>query len=281
MPGGSPGPTRPCSRARHGFPATERHGLRSGHDLGGEASASPALVRFSDSDGAVFARGADGSVQVEDSDRWELDTTGRPHSRAARGVRVGRWPDRPVRRGVDNAAYQRTLRMDIGVRGPRSAATSPTPRQSPSPHPLTGLCTLAAGMGRFGGGACPVGGPRSGRPQGSLYGRPVRFPERSPSGLRMTRSGSTAMVLWGSLGGSSVGARLCWRPRAGSTCSHARATTPCGSGNFIDGSWGGWFPREEFPSNAFDGSLGVAPGDNGSAWVTFRGVGGHVYRTVL
>jgi alpha-galactosidase len=51
--------------------------------------------------------------------------------------------------------------------------------------------------------------------------------------------------------------------------------------NFVGGAWGSWFPRGEFASNAFYGSLGAAAGANGSAWVALRGTDGHVHLTVL
>jgi alpha-galactosidase len=51
--------------------------------------------------------------------------------------------------------------------------------------------------------------------------------------------------------------------------------------NFTDGSWGGWFPRGEYASNAIVGTLGVAAGAGGSAWVAVRGVDDHVHQTVL
>jgi alpha-galactosidase len=51
--------------------------------------------------------------------------------------------------------------------------------------------------------------------------------------------------------------------------------------NFVNQQWGGWFPRTEFVSAQFDGSLGVAAGANGSAWIAGRNQDGQIFQTVL
>ncbi|MGW2462454.1 hypothetical protein ACWC2M_26060, partial [Streptomyces sp. NPDC001761] len=45
------------------------------------------------------------------------------------------------------------------------------------------------------------------------------------------------------------------------------------------GAWRGWTKRQEFPSAAFDGSLGAVAGPDGSVDAVYRGVDGAVYRT--
>ncbi|MYQ45228.1 glycoside hydrolase family 27 protein [Streptomyces sp. SID4985] len=45
------------------------------------------------------------------------------------------------------------------------------------------------------------------------------------------------------------------------------------------GAWQGWSKREEFPSAAFDGSLGVVAGADGTVDAVYRGVDGTVHRS--
>ncbi|MEJ8672467.1 hypothetical protein WKI71_41535 [Streptomyces sp. MS1.AVA.1] len=44
-------------------------------------------------------------------------------------------------------------------------------------------------------------------------------------------------------------------------------------------AWQGWSKREEFPSAAFEGSLGAVAGEGGAVDAVFRGVDGYVHRT--
>jgi alpha-galactosidase len=51
--------------------------------------------------------------------------------------------------------------------------------------------------------------------------------------------------------------------------------------NHADGAWGGWFKRNEFPSNSFTGPLGGTAGANGGAAVIMRGPDNNVYQANL
>jgi alpha-galactosidase len=253
-----------------------------GVDMGGDASASPAVVRFSDTDGYVFARAADGSVEVKtltgaNWSRLDGRILGQPAAYGSAGGRIDLFV-----RGTDNAAYQRTFRN--GHWGPWNClggnlTDAPTVAfTSPSDW------TLYA-RGRDGqvwqrgaaGGWSSIGAP-NGKP---IYGRPSAVP-----GAVAVRPSDDAVWVYSGGAWSSLGGVISGSPTLLATSGRiylfARASDyTLWQRNFVDGSWGGWFPRGEFPSNAFDGSLGVAAGDNGSAWVVFRGVGGNVHRTVL
>lgn len=252
-----------------------------GTDTGGDASASPAIVRFSDTDGYVFARQSDGAIGVRTfAGSWtRLDgcILGQPAAYGSPGGRIDLFV-----RGADNRAYHRTLQnrrwspwIPLGgdiTDAPTVAFTSPD------------NWTLYA-RGRDGqvwqrgpsGAWSSIGAP-GGKP---IYGRPSAVPgavavRTQDDSVWVYRNGS-----WESLGGVVSGSPTLLATM-GRIYLFARASDyTLWQRNFVDGSWGGWFPRGEFPSNAFDGSLGVAAGDNGSAWVTFKGVGGQVYRTVL
>ena len=51
--------------------------------------------------------------------------------------------------------------------------------------------------------------------------------------------------------------------------------------NLTSGSWGGWFKRAEFTSDDYNGAFGAAAGDDGFAWITYRGIDGHVHLAEL
>jgi alpha-galactosidase len=256
--------------------------LAPGTDMGGDASASPAVVRFSDTDGSVFARGADGSVQVKTltGGNWtRLDgcILGQPAAYGSAGGRIDLFV-----RGADNVAYQRTLRngrwgswVSLGgnlTDAPTVAFNSPTD-WTLSARGRDGLVWQRSASGSW----TSIGAP-NGKP---IYGRPSAVP-----GAVAVRAADDSVWLYSNGSWSSLGGVISSSPTLLATSGRiyllARASDyTLWQRNFADGSWGGWFPRGEFPSNAFDGSLGVAAGDNGSAWVVFRGVSGHVYRTVL
>jgi alpha-galactosidase len=183
---------------------------------------------------------------------------------------------------VDNVAYQRTLRnghwepwISLGgylTDAPTVAFNSPTD-WTLSARGRDGLVWQRSASGSW----TSIGGP-NGKP---IYGRPSAVP-----GAVAVRASDDSVWLYSNGSWSSLGGVISGSPTLLATSGRiylfARASDyTLWQRNFADGSWGGWFPRGEFPSNSFDGSVGVAAGDNGSAWVAFRGVSGHVYRTVL
>jgi alpha-galactosidase len=262
-----------------------------GADLGGDASASPALVRFSDTDAVAFTRAADGTVLQNTrkgatwSQQWKrLDgggILGQPAAYGSAGGRIDLFA-----RGPDNAAYQRIFRN--GQWGPwtwlgGSLTDAPTVAFG-SP----GDWTLFA-RGRDGqvwqrgstGGWSSIGAP-NGKP---IYGRPSAVLDASGPHVAVRTADDAVWIYekgaWASLGGVISGSPTLLAT-SGRIYLFARASDyTLWQRNFAGGGWGGWFPRGEFPSNAFDGSPGVAAGDDGSAWVAFRGVGGSVHQVVL
>jgi alpha-galactosidase len=260
-----------------------------GTDLGGNASASPALVRFDDTHVVTFARGANGEILLNTrTGEWtRLDgpgyggILGQPAAYGSAGGRIDLFV-----RGADNQAYQRTLRnghwdswITLGgyiTDAPTVAFTSPTD------------WTLLA-RGRDGkvwrrdvnGGWSSIGSPND-KP---IYGRPSAVVDAA--GMHVAVRTPDDSIWWYSNGSwSSVGGVVSGSPTLLATSGRiylfARASDyTLWQRNFVDGSWGGWFPRGEFPSNSFDGSLATAAGANGSAWIAFRGVAGRVWQAVL
>lgn len=51
--------------------------------------------------------------------------------------------------------------------------------------------------------------------------------------------------------------------------------------NPTSGSWGGRFKRAEFTSDDYNGAFGAAAGDDGFAWITYRGIDEHVHLAEL
>jgi alpha-galactosidase len=265
-----------------------------GADLGDVATDSPALVRFSDTSAVVFTRGADGSVLVNTrsgenwSQQWRrLDgpvhrgILGQP---AAYGSADGRI-DLFVR-GADNSAYQRTLRNGrwgswnrLGgniTDAPTVAFTSPDDWTMFATGPFGLVWTRKANVGWSTIGA-PDQRPIYGRPSAVVDANGLHVAVRTRDDSAWLYSNGTWTALGGVISGSptllATSGRIYMFARASDYTLWQR--------NFSDGTWGGWFPRGEFPSNAFDGSLGVAAGADGSAWVAFRGVAGRVRQVVL
>jgi alpha-galactosidase len=265
-----------------------------GADLGDVATDSPALVRFSDTSAVAFTRGADGSVLVNTrsgenwSQQWKrLDgptnrgILGQPAAYGSAGGRIDLFV-----RGADNSAYQRTLRngqWDSWNRlggnitdAPTVAFTAPDDWTMFATGPFGLVWTRKANVGWT-----TIGSPDL-RP---IYGRPSAVVDATGVHVAVRTRDDSAWVYsngtWTALGGVISGSPTLLAT-SGRIYLFARASDyTLWQRNFSDGAWGGWFPRGEFASNAFDGSLGVAAGADGSAWVAFRGVAGRVRQVVL
>lgn len=275
--------------------------LVPGTDLGGTTSASPALVRFDDTHAATFVRGADGSLREDTltGTAWATNWTnlggptggkflGQPAAHGSANGRIDVFV-----RGTDNHAYQRTFNgttwsgwTNLGgtlTDSPTVAFTSPTS--------WTLFATGADGQvwRRTNTNGCwtSIGAP-NGKP---IYGRPSAVTDangtyvavRTPDDQVWWRTSDTAgnWSAWTALGGT-ISDSPTLLATSGRIYLFARASDyTLWQRNFVDGAWGGWFPRGEFASNAFTGALATAAGANGSAWVAVRGVDGHVHQTVL
>jgi alpha-galactosidase len=265
-----------------------------GADLGKVGTDSPALVRFSDTEAVTFVRGADGSVLVNTrsgetwSQQWkQLDgptrqgILGQPAAYGSAGGRIDLFV-----RGTDNSAYQRTFRNgrwsswnrlggDI-TSAPTVAFTSPEDWTMVASGPSGLVWTRKANVGWT-----TIGSPNL-KP---FYGRPSAVVDANGIHVAVRALDDSVWIYdnggWTSRGGVISGSPTLLATEGRLYLFVRGSDYTLWQQNFADGAWGGWFPRGEFPSNAFDGSLGVAAGASGSAWIAFTGVAGQVRQVVL
>ncbi|MFI1837476.1 glycoside hydrolase family 27 protein [Streptomyces olivaceoviridis] len=268
-----------------------------GTNLGRKASASPAVVRAGDTL-TTFFRGPGGTLVEHTADGRRPARTrdlagpaggrilGQPAAYASAGGRIDVFV-----RGTDDRAYRRVFSggrwgdwQDLGG----SLTDAPTAAFTDPAH-----WTLVA---RGADGSVVQRGPSSGWSSlgapGDLpvYGRPsavvdeggrVHVAVRTAADDVWTRSrdGSGQWSAWSSLGGTvsgsptlvAVGNAVVLYARAGDYTLWQQ--------RYDGGAWRGWTKRQEFPSAAFEGSLGAVAGPDGSVDAVFRGVDGYVHRT--
>jgi alpha-galactosidase len=263
----------------HGTAFLRLHGtdLVPGDDLGGTASASPAVVRtggktvtfFRDQSGSLQVKGLDGARQVGGK------FLGQPAAVAtSTGIDV-------YVRGLDNAAYQRTYRYGHWGDWKRLGGTL---TDSPS---VAGDGTLFArgadgqvwqrtSAGQWSGLGAPGGKPIYGRPGAatSTSGTVVAVRTADDSVWVRTKTGESWSD-WTGIGGTvsssptlvAVGAKVALTASASDYSLWA---------NDWSGSWAGWFKRPEYPSGSIVGTLGAAS-DGTSLWFAARGPDDHVH----
>jgi alpha-galactosidase len=263
----------------HGTAFLRLHGtdLVPGDDLGGTASASPAIVRTGGKT-VTFFRDQSGSLQVNGLDgprRVGGKFLGQPAAVAGPdGIDV-------YVRGLDNAAYQRTYRYGHWSDWKRLGGTL---TDSPS---VTSDGTLFArgadgqvwqrtGAGQWSGLGAPGGKPIYGRPGAatSTSGTVVAVRTADDSVWARTKTGDTWSD-WTSIGGTvsssptlvAVGAKVALTASASDYSLWA---------NDWSGTWAGWFKRPEYPSGSIVGTLGAAS-DGASLWFAARGPDDHVH----
>jgi alpha-galactosidase len=268
--------------------------LAPGTDIGGGATTSPALVRFDDTHTATFARSTSGTLIENTGTGWtdiggptRGQMLGQPAAYGSAGGRIDVFV-----RGTDDHAYRRTFDgrswsgwTDLGgtlTDAPTVAFTSPTSwtvfargadGQVWHRGPTTGWTSIGA----------PGGVPTYGRPSAvtDANGTYVAVRTADDQVWWRTADSSGTWSAWTALGGVVSGSPTLLATE-GRVYLFARASDyTIWQRNFVDGSWGGWFPRGEFASNAVTGALGAAAGANGSAWVALRGPDGHVHQLVL
>ena len=268
--------------------------LVPGTDLGGDTSASPALVRWDDSTAAVFARGTDGALRQRSmvNGQWRQWTTlggpkggkvlGQPAAFASPG-RIDLFV-----RGTDNAAYQRTFTnnrwggwQSLGGTLTDSVSVAFT---GPDQWTLFGR----GGDGRVWTRDRTSGWTSIGAPDNlPIYGRPgaatvsvgtfvsVRHQDDSVWYRQKTANGWSA---WTSLGGVISGSPTLVES-ADRVYLFARGSDyTLWQQNLVDGAWGGWFKRNQYAANSLVGAVGAAEGENGSAWIAVRGPDNAVYQ---
>ncbi|HEY4020004.1 MAG TPA: hypothetical protein VGM75_15035 [Pseudonocardiaceae bacterium] len=270
--------------------------LLPGTSLGGNATTSPALVRFDDTHGATFARAANGGLEEETlNGTWAANWTdlggqilGQPAAYGSSNGRIDVFV-----RGTDNQAYQRTFNGAswgpwIGLGGtitdaPTVAFTSPTAWMMVATGADGSVWQRNAGSSNWASIGTPNGKPVYGRPSAVSDSLGAYVAVRASDDSVWWRTVDTAgnWSAWSDLGGTISGSPTLLATQ-GRIYLFARASDyTLWQRNFVNQQWGGWFPRTEFVSDQFDGALGVAAGANGSAWIAGRNQDGQIFQTVL
>jgi len=257
----------------------------AGEDLGGPVSASPATAH-----GTVFARGADGTLQANSGAGWQglgKRILGQP---AAYGSADGRID--VFVRGTDNAIWRRAYaggRWGAWTSIGGQVADAPTVAfTSPTAWTVFARGTDGQIRSRTERGAWTSIGAPGNRP---TYGRPsavvddagvvhVAVRIRTDEVWERVLSGGSWSE-WTSLGGTVSGSPTLLATSGRIYLFALAADNRLWQRNFVDGAWGGWFRRGELSTGAFQGAVGAAAGDNGSAVIVVRGAGDHVHRLAL
>ncbi|WP_432840517.1 glycoside hydrolase family 27 protein [Dactylosporangium sp. CA-092794] len=272
----------------------------TGADLGGSASASPALVRTDDTHAAAFVRAANGSLAWTRRNgtawpgTWQSlggptggKILGQPAAYGSPGGRIDVFV-----RGSDNAVWQRTF---DGTRWGAWRCLGGTVTDAPTvawsgPGNWTAVATGADGL--VWTRTATTGWTSIGSPDGrAIYGRPsaavddagvvhVAIRSRTDSVWERT-GGGTTWAAWSELGGTVSGSPTLLATSGRVYLFVLAADNKLWQRNYVDGAWGGWFGRSEYSTDAFRGAPAAAAGANGSAWLAVRGVDGRVHQTVL
>jgi alpha-galactosidase len=272
----------------------------AGTDLGGIATASPAVVRFDETHATAFVRGADGALwqNARDGGAWGTKWTrlggptgdkilGQPAAYGSDGGRIDVFV-----RGTDNAVWRRTYSggtwgtwTSLGgtvTDAPTVAWSSPTEWTAVARGGDGAVWTRTATEG-WTTISAPDNRPIYGRPSavtdanGTLH---VAVRNRTDAVWVRTRTGSTWSD-WTDLGGTVSGSPTLVTTLGRVYLFVLAADNRLWQRNFTEGAWGGWFRRGEFATDAFRGAPGGAAGADGHAWVAVRGVDGRVHQIVL
>lgn len=271
--------------------------LVPGADLGGDTSASPALVRFDDDNAAVFARGTDGALRQRSKveGRWRDWTRlgGPTHGRIlgqpaafASGDRIDLFV-----RGTDNKAYQRTFANNRwgGWRSLGGTLTDSVSVAFTAPDEWTlfgrgvdGRVWTRDRTGDWTSVGAPNNLPIYGRPGAATAGDSTFVAVRTQDdGVWVRQKTGGSWSAWTSLGGVVSGSPTLVES-ADRVYLFARGSDyTLWQQNHVDGAWGGWFKRDQYPSNSLIGAVGAAEGENGSAWIAVRGPDNAVHQAVL
>jgi len=262
----------------------------AGTDLGGHATADPAVVRIDDTHSVAFTRGRDGALVANSGNGWTSlgkKILGQPAAYGSAGGRIDVFV-----RGADNALWR-----DAFVNGrwgrwtslgghvteaPTVAFTSPS-QWTIVARDNDGLVTSRTAGGRWTGLGAPHGWPVYGRPSAVVDGAGtlhVAVRIHTDEIWERTLSGGVWSD-WTSLGGTLSASPTLLATSGRVYLFALAADNRLWQRNYADGAWGGWFPRGEFSMDSFHGAVGAAAGANGSAWIAVTGVDGHVHRTIL
>ena len=271
--------------------------LVPGENLGGDTSASPALVRFDDDNAAVFARDDDGALQQRSKvdGQWAGWTRlgGPTHGRILGQPAAFASPGRIdlFVRGTDDKAYHRTYQhhrwgrwQSLGGTLTDSVSVAFT---GPDQWSLFGrgsdgrVWTRDSDTGWVSVGA-PNNLPIYGRPGAATAGGSTVVAVRTQDdGVWFRQRTGGSWSAWTSLGGTVSGSPTLVES-ADRVYLFARGSDyTLWQRNYVDGAWGGWFKRDQYASNSFNGAVGAAEGANGSAWIAVRGPDDAVHQGVL
>jgi alpha-galactosidase len=259
----------------------------AGTDLGGPATADPAIVRFDDTHSTAFTRGADGTVESNTGTGWHSlgkRILGQPVAYGSAGGRIDLFV-----RGTDQAVWRAAFVAGRWGRwtslggsvsdSPAVAFTSPAAWTVFAPGGDGRIHTLAAG-GRWSSIDAP---PFWGRPSAVVddAGRVhLTVRNRTDEIWERTRDGATWSD-WTNLGGTLSGSPTLLSTSGRVYLFAVAADNRLWQRNYVDGAWGGWFQRGQFSADAVQGAVGTAAGANGSAWIAVRGIDRHVHRVIL
>jgi alpha-galactosidase len=269
-----------------------------GTKLGLPATASPAAVRTGSALN-TFVRGPRGTLlqQTSDATGSRVRDLGRPVSGGVLGqpaayASAGGRIDVFVR-GADSRVYRRTF---TGGRWGGWQSLGGKVADAPSvafDDPAHWTLFATDGDGRIVQRGAATGWTSLGTPGSHpAYGRPsaavdsegrVHVAVRSAADDIWTRSrtGAGEWSDWTSVGGTVSGSPTLVAS-GDSVLLYVRAGDyTLWQQRYTSGSWQGWSKHEEFPSAAFDGSLGVAAGPDGTVDAVYRGLDGTVHRTQL
>jgi alpha-galactosidase len=257
----------------------------TGTDLGGPATAAPALVRFDDAHTVAFARGADGTLRENDGTGWRglgKKILGQPAAYGSAGGRIDVFV-----RGTDGSVWR-----DAFVGGkwgpwtclggnvtdaPTVAFTDPG-TWTVAARGADGLVHTRTATGSWTSIGAPHGWPILGRPSAVVDATgAVHVAVRA----RTDEVWEYAGGVWTDLGGTVSGSPTLLATGDRIYLFVLAADNRLWQRNWVDAAWGGWFQRGEFSTGSFREAVGAAAGDNGSAWIAVRGVDDHVHRTVL
>jgi alpha-galactosidase len=262
----------------HGTVFLRLHGtdLVPGTDVGGGASASPAVVR-SGGKTVTFSRGPAGMLQVDGREVIGGPFVGQPAAIAGADGRLDVYV-----RGLDNAAWQRSY---DGKRWGAWNRLGGTLTDSPSVTADGTLYTRGADgqvwTRATDGSWSSLGSPGS----AAIYGRPgaatstagtvvaVRTPDDSV--WARSRAADGTWSDWASIGGT-VSSSPTLVANGDKVSLFALASDYTLWQNDRDGTtWAGWFKQPKYPSGSVVGTLGAAADADG-AWLAVRGPDDHV-----
>ena len=274
--------------------------LLPGTSLGGNATASPALVRFDDTHGATFTRAANGALEEKTlNGSWAANwtslggpaggqITGQPAAYGSANGRIDVFV-----RGTDNRAYQRTFDghswgswICLGgtlTSAPTVAFNSPTSWLLVADGADGSVWDRSAGSPTWSSIGTPNGKPVYGRPSAVSDSLGAYVAVRASDDSVWWRTVDTAgnWSNWAALGGVISGSPTLLATQGRIYLFVRGSDYTLWQMNYVDRAWGGWFQRGEVVSGQFQDALGVAAGANGSAWIAGQNQDGQIFQAVL